>query len=99
MATVKADYPALSTFASSAGCACKIPQFDLAALLKNVPSAADPNLLVGNAESDDAAVYRLPGGQATIRASSAGLPRPMRSRTSMPCAGARCSRSRSWRFR
>ena len=67
MATVKADYPALSTFASSAGCACKIPQFDLAALLKNVPSAADPNLLVGNAESDDAAVYRLPGGQSIVQ--------------------------------
>jgi selenide,water dikinase len=67
MATVKADYPALSTFASSAGCACKIPQFDLAALLKNVPSAADPNLLVGNAESDDAAVYRLPGGQTIVQ--------------------------------
>jgi len=67
MATVKADYPALSTFASSAGCACKIPQFDLAALLRNVPSAADPNLLVGNAESDDAAVYRLPGGQAIVQ--------------------------------
>ena len=67
MAMVKADYPALSTFASSAGCACKIPQFDLAALLRNVPSAADPNLLVGNAESDDAAVYRLPGGQAIVQ--------------------------------
>ena len=67
MATVKADYPALSTFASSAGCACKIPQFDLAALLKNVPSASDPNLLVGNAESDDAAVYRLPGGQTIVQ--------------------------------
>jgi len=67
MATVKADYPALSTFASSAGCACKIPQFDLAALLKNVPSATDANLLVGNAESDDAAVYRLPGGQSIVQ--------------------------------
>jgi selenide,water dikinase len=67
MATVKADHPALSTFASSAGCACKIPQFDLAALLKNVPSASDPNLLVGNAESDDAAVYRLPGGQTIVQ--------------------------------
>ena len=40
MATVKADYPALSTFASSAGCACKIPQFDLAALLKYIEASA-----------------------------------------------------------
>jgi selenide,water dikinase len=67
MATAKADYPALSSFASSAGCACKIGQFDLAALLKNVPSASDPNLLVGNAESDDAAVYRLGGGQTIVQ--------------------------------
>ncbi len=67
MASTKADYPALSTFSSSAGCACKIGQFDLAALLRNVPSASDPNLLVGNAESDDAAVYRLPGGQAIVQ--------------------------------
>jgi selenide,water dikinase len=67
MASTKADYPALSTFASSAGCACKIGQFDLAALLKNVPSGSDPNLLVGNAESDDAAVYRLGGGQTIVQ--------------------------------
>ena len=65
MPTAKTEYPALSTFASSAGCACKIPQFDLSAILRNVPSPPDPNLLVGNALSDDAAVYRI-GGGATI---------------------------------
>ena len=31
------------------------------------PRPSDPNLLVGNAESDDAAVYRLPGGQAIVQ--------------------------------
>ncbi len=67
MTTLRADSPALSTFASSAGCACKIGQFDLAALLKNVPAASDPNLLVGNAESDDAAVYRLGGGVTIVQ--------------------------------
>jgi selenide,water dikinase len=67
MATAKADYPALSSFASSAGCACKIGQFDLAALLENIPSGSDPNLLVGNAESDDAAVYRLGGGHTIVQ--------------------------------
>ena len=41
----------LSTFASSAGCACKIPQFDLSAILSKLPAGpADPDLLVGNAE-------------------------------------------------
>ena len=57
----------LSTFASSAGCACKIPQFDLSALLRNVPGASDPNLLVGNAESDDAAVYRVAPGATIVQ--------------------------------
>jgi selenide,water dikinase len=57
----------LSTFASSAGCACKIPQFELAALLRNVPGASDPNLLVGNAESDDAAVYRVAPGATIVQ--------------------------------
>ncbi|MEP6995972.1 MAG: selenide, water dikinase SelD [Acidobacteriota bacterium] len=65
MSSVKPSHPALSTFSSSAGCACKIPQFDLSALLRRVPAHADPNLLVGNALSDDAAVYRI-GSGATI---------------------------------
>jgi len=67
MATVTAPHRPLSTFASTAGCACKIGQFDLTALLERVPSLPDPNLLVGNAESDDAAVYRLGGGQAIVQ--------------------------------
>ena len=57
----------LSTFASSAGCACKIPQFDLSAILSRLPAATDPNLLVGHGESDDAAVYRIPGGHAVVQ--------------------------------
>jgi selenide,water dikinase len=57
----------LSTFASSAGCACKIPQFDLSAILSKLPAGTDPNLLVGHGESDDAAVYRIPGGHAVVQ--------------------------------
>jgi selenide,water dikinase len=57
----------LSTFASSAGCACKIPQFDLAAILAKLPSGSHPDLLVGHGESDDAAVYRVGGGQAIVQ--------------------------------
>ncbi|HWZ84846.1 MAG TPA: selenide, water dikinase SelD [Thermoanaerobaculia bacterium] len=67
MTSRAAGYPALSTFASSAGCACKIGQFDLSALLGRLPVQEDPNLLVGNAESDDAAVYRMGGGQAIVQ--------------------------------
>jgi selenide,water dikinase len=67
MTEATAAHPPLSTFASSAGCACKIGQFDLSALLSKLPSPKDPNLLVGNAESDDAAVYRLGGGQTIVQ--------------------------------
>jgi selenide,water dikinase len=67
MTSGTAGYPALSTFASSAGCACKIGQFDLSALLARFPAPRDPNLLVGNAESDDAAVYRLGGGHTIVQ--------------------------------
>lgn len=67
MTLAKAAHPALSTFASSAGCACKIGQFELSALLRRLPSPAEPNLLVGNALSDDAAVYRLGGGQTIVQ--------------------------------
>src|SRR5215831_8334895 len=67
MTEATAAHPPLSTFASSAGCACKIGQFDLSALLSKLPSPRDPNLLVGNAESDDAAVYRLGGGQTIVQ--------------------------------
>lgn len=67
MTSATAGHPALSTFASSAGCACKIGQFELSALLRKLPAPADPNLLVGNGTSDDAAVYRLGGGQTIVQ--------------------------------
>ncbi len=67
MTSGPAPHRPLSTFASSAGCACKIGQFDLAAILARLPAGSDPDLLVGNAESDDAAVYRIHGGQAIVQ--------------------------------
>ena len=67
MSSQTAGHPALSTFASSAGCACKIGQFDLSALLRKLPPTSDPNLLVGNAMADDAAVYRLNGGATIVQ--------------------------------
>ncbi len=67
MTSVPAPHRPLSTFASSAGCACKIGQFDLAAILGRLPAGCDPDLVVGNAESDDAAVYRIRGGQAIVQ--------------------------------
>jgi selenide,water dikinase len=50
----------LTAYASGGGCATKIPQSDLAAILAALPIAAtSPQLLVGADTSDDAAVYRL----------------------------------------
>ncbi|HMF10543.1 MAG TPA: selenide, water dikinase SelD [Thermoanaerobaculia bacterium] len=42
-------------------------QFDLSALLAGLPAPADPNLLVGNLHADDAAVYRIGGGQVLVQ--------------------------------
>ena len=49
----------LTSLSSCAGCAAKVSQPDLAKLLRGLPQATDPNLLVGSATGDDAGVYRV----------------------------------------
>jgi selenide, water dikinase len=49
----------LTTLSHGAGCACKISAADLRVALRDLPEPADPDLLVGAATADDAAVYRL----------------------------------------
>jgi selenide,water dikinase len=50
----------LTAFASGGGCATKIGQADLAGIMASLPLPRDvPQLLVGAATGDDAAVYRL----------------------------------------
>ena len=49
----------LTQFAKRAGCAAKQPPDYLLSLLAGLPPIVDPNVLVGHATSDDAAVYRL----------------------------------------
>ena len=50
----------LSQLAHGGGCGCKIAPSVLQAILKDQPlAAAFPQLLVGNAESDDAAVWQI----------------------------------------
>lgn len=49
----------LTTTAKSAGCAAKLSPSILDAVLKRLPPANDPNLIVGYETSDDAAVYRI----------------------------------------
>lgn len=57
----------LTAYASGGGCATKIPQADLAAILARLPvDAGDPALMVGANTSDDAAVYRLNNDVALV---------------------------------
>ena len=49
----------LTQFAKRAGCAAKQPPDYLLSLLAGLPAISDPNVIVGHATSDDAAVYRL----------------------------------------
>jgi len=56
----------LTSTARTAGCAAKIAQADLHALLARLPVADDPRVLVGFGGSDDAAVVRLSDDLALI---------------------------------
>jgi selenide,water dikinase len=49
----------LTQLAKRAGCAAKQPPGYLLSLLSSLPAITDPNVLVGSATSDDAAIYRL----------------------------------------
>jgi len=55
----------LTQLSRAGGCACKLRLTELAQVLRNLPAFEDPDLLVGTATRDDAAVYRL-GKQALV---------------------------------
>src|SRR5262249_1824186 len=56
----------LTQFAKRAGCAAKQPPDYLLSLLSRWPPIIDPNVMVGHATSDDAAVYKLSDDLALI---------------------------------
>ena len=56
----------LTQFAKRAGCAAKQPPDYLFPLLAGLPPITDPNVIVGHATADDAAVYRLSDDLALI---------------------------------
>ena len=56
----------LTQFAKRAGCAAKQPPDYLLSMLAGLPPIVDPNVLIGHATSDDAAVYRLSDDLAII---------------------------------
>jgi selenium donor protein len=57
----------LTQFTHGMGCACKMQPADLEKILKNLPQTTDPNVLVGNASGDDAAVYMVNPEQAIVQ--------------------------------
>jgi selenide,water dikinase len=56
----------LTQFAKRAGCAAKQPPGYLLSLLGSLPAITDPNVLVGSATADDAAVYKLSDDLALV---------------------------------
>jgi selenide,water dikinase len=63
---IDADSIRLTQFAKRAGCAAKQPPDYLLSLLAGLPPIDDPNVLVGHATADDAAVYRITDDLALI---------------------------------
>src|SRR5437763_13440299 len=64
--SIDADPIRLTQLAKRAGCAAKQPPGYLLPLLGLLPPVRDPNVLVGSATSDDAAVYRLSDDLALV---------------------------------
>jgi selenide, water dikinase len=50
---------ALTSLSHGAGCGCKLPAAALLPIVRGLPAASAPELLVGSATVDDAAVWRL----------------------------------------
>lgn len=64
----------LTDFAHGGGCGCKLAPSILRQLLDRVPARAYPDLLVGLATSDDAAVVRLNDSQALVATTDFFMP-------------------------
>ena len=56
----------LTSFAAGGGCACKIPPGELESAVEGLVGSADPNVLVGLDDGDDAAAVRIQDGLAVI---------------------------------
>ncbi len=65
--SVSVDTIKLTQFTHGLGCACKMQPADLESVLRKLPLTTDPNVLVGNASGDDAAVYLINQEQAIVQ--------------------------------
>jgi selenide, water dikinase len=66
MASIVSPIP-LTSLASGAGCGCKLAAADLLPVVKDLPAATDPRLLVGTPTGDDAAVFALSDELALVQ--------------------------------
>jgi selenide, water dikinase len=57
----------LTSLSHGAGCGCKLPAADLLPIVRGLPPATAPELLVGSATSDDAAVWRISDELALVQ--------------------------------
>jgi selenide, water dikinase len=57
----------LTSLAHGAGCGCKLGPADLLPIVRALPTVDDPDLLVGSATADDAAVYRISDDFALVQ--------------------------------
>ena len=58
---------ALTSLSHGAGCGCKLSAADLLPIVRGLPVAEDPRLLVGSASGDDAAVFALRDDLALVQ--------------------------------
>ncbi len=57
----------LTSLSHGSGCGCKMTRKDLAIVLSHLPKIADPNIIVGTATADDAAVYKIDDKRAIVQ--------------------------------
>jgi selenide,water dikinase len=58
---------ALTSLSHGAGCGCKLPAAALLPIVRDLPAATAPELLVGSATADDAAVWRISDELALVQ--------------------------------
>jgi selenide,water dikinase len=64
---MEATAVALTSLSHGAGCGCKLPAAALLPIVRGLPAAAAPELLVGSATADDAAVWRVSDELALVQ--------------------------------
>src|SRR5438045_7177308 len=91
----------LTSLSHGAGCGCKLPAAALLPIVRDLPAATAPELLVGSATADDAAVWRISDELALVQTvdfsprssttptTSGASPLPTRCPTATPWAAGR----------